>query len=96
VRYSWDSYSRSLRHLILEAPAPAWMSQLRVPVRLIAARDDAVADAEMLQEIAARRPCVSVDVWAAGGHHLPLTHPSECMSLVASVLEELETPGRAS
>jgi pimeloyl-ACP methyl ester carboxylesterase len=96
VRYSWDSYSRSLRHLILEAPTVSWMSRLSVPVRLIAARDDAVSDADMLQELAARWPCVSVDLWAAGSHHLPLTHPSECMSVVASVLDELETSGRAS
>ncbi len=40
VRYSWDSYSRTLRRLILDAPALRWLSQLQVPVRLVAARDD--------------------------------------------------------
>jgi pimeloyl-ACP methyl ester carboxylesterase len=95
IRYSWDSYSRSLRHLILDAPAISWLSQLRLPVRLIAARDDAVVDAAVLQDIARRCPSVSVDLWPAGGHHLPLTHPSDCLSVLSSILDELKPSGGA-
>jgi pimeloyl-ACP methyl ester carboxylesterase len=93
VRYSWDSYSRSLRRLILDAPAVSWFSQLRVPVRLVAGCDDAVVDAVVLQEIAARWPSVSLDLRSAGGHHLPLTHPSDCLSMVSAVLDELAAAG---
>jgi pimeloyl-ACP methyl ester carboxylesterase len=92
VRYSWDSYSRSLRRLILDAPALPWLSQLQVPVRLVAARDDAVVDAALLQEIAARWPSVTVDLWPAGGHHLPLTRPLDCLAVVSEVLNELTVP----
>lgn len=56
VRYSWDSYSRSLRRLLLDAPALPWLSQLQVPVRLVAALDDAVVDAALLHEISGRCP----------------------------------------
>jgi pimeloyl-ACP methyl ester carboxylesterase len=95
VRYSWDSYSRSLRRLILDAPALPWLSQLRVPVRFVAASDDAVVDAALLQEIPDRCPSVTVDLWRAGGHHLPLTRPLDCLSVVSAVLKELNVPGPA-
>ncbi len=84
VRYSWDSYSRSLRRLILDAPALPWLSQLQVPVRLVAAGDDGVVDAALLHETAVRCPSVTVDLWPAGGHHLPLTHPSDCLAVVST------------
>jgi pimeloyl-ACP methyl ester carboxylesterase len=93
VRYSWDSYSRSLRRLLLDAPALPWLSQLQVPVRLVAARDDAVVDVVLLQKIAAECPSVSIDLRPAGGHHLPLTHPSDCLSVVSAVLDELTVSG---
>jgi pimeloyl-ACP methyl ester carboxylesterase len=93
VRYSWDSYSRSLRRLNLDAPALPCLSQLRVPVRLVAARDDGVVDAALLHEIAARCPSVTVDLWPADGHHLPLTRPPDCLAVVSDVLNESTVPG---
>jgi len=93
VRYSWDSYSRSLRRLILDAPALPWLSQLQVPVRLVAARDDAVVDAALLHEISGRCPSVTVDLWPAAGHHLPLTRPLDCLAILSEVLNDFTVPG---
>lgn len=56
VRYSWDSYSRSLRRMILDAPALPWLSQLQVPVRLVAAGDDGAVDAALLHQMASGVP----------------------------------------
>jgi pimeloyl-ACP methyl ester carboxylesterase len=93
VRYSWHSYSRSLRRLILDTPALPWLPQLQVPVRLVAARDDAVVNAALLHEIAAKCPSVTVDLWPAGGHHLPLTRPLDCLAILSEVLDDVSVAG---
>ncbi len=96
VRYSWDSYSRSVRRLILDAPALPWLSQLQVPVRLVAALDDAVVDAALLHEISGRCPWVTVDLWPVAGHHLPLRRPLDCLAIVSEVLNDVTVPGEPS
>jgi pimeloyl-ACP methyl ester carboxylesterase len=86
VRYSWHSYSDTLRRLILAAPGAAWVPQLQVPVRLIVGRTDRVPDADLLFELAAAQPSLTVQIWPTGGHDLPLTHPRACRAAVHSAL----------
>jgi pimeloyl-ACP methyl ester carboxylesterase len=72
VLHSWNSYSESLIGLVLRSDASDWLSDIHVPVLLIAGDHDAACDHGWLQVIATRYPNVRVEVWG-GEHHLPLT-----------------------
>jgi pimeloyl-ACP methyl ester carboxylesterase len=89
VRYSWHSYSDTLRRLILAAPAIDWLPQLHVPVRLVIGGADRIPDRPLLRELAAH-PLLAVEVWPGGGHHLPLTHPQRCPAAITAVLKRVD------
>jgi pimeloyl-ACP methyl ester carboxylesterase len=82
VQYSWCSRSDTLRGLILGAPAAAGVPQLPVPVRLSIGRADWVPDADLLFELAAAQPSLTVQIWPTGGHEPPLTQPRACLAAV--------------
>jgi pimeloyl-ACP methyl ester carboxylesterase len=85
VRYTWQSYSRTIRNVIVEGEAGKWLADVRVPVTLVAGAQDTVVDADYLAGLAEQHANVTLDRWA-GGHHLPLSAPARCVELLRDVL----------
>lgn len=74
VQHSWNSYSETLKGLVLTSNAGEWLVDIEVPVVLIAGDRDAACDLEWLRTLSARHPNVRLEIWN-GDHHLPLTEP---------------------
>jgi hypothetical protein len=94
VRHSWASYSGTLRHLVLEAPAPSWLERLDVPVQLVAGRKDTVVDLAFLRELEARIGPLTLTEWAGVGHDVPLADPARCLREIRSMQDRVRAPGR--
>lgn len=84
VHHSWASYAGTLRHLVLSAPAAAWLDQLEVPVHVVAGTKDRVVDREFLGQLGSTRRSFTVTWWAGAGHDAPLTDPSRCLAEIRS------------
>ena len=84
VRYTWQSYSRTIRNVIVESDPGQWLADVRAPVVLVATAGDNVVDARHLEELAKRNGNVTVHRWA-GEHQLPLSCPARCVELIRDV-----------
>ena len=84
VLHSWASYSGTVRNLIVGAQPPAELSELRIPLWLIAGESDAVVDREFLRELAERHRLLRLAIWP-GGHDLPLTAAQRCVDAVRAL-----------
>jgi len=74
VQHHWESYSGTLRNLILEARVPAAGCSNPPPTLLIAGDEDRVLDLDYLRDWTTRRPGAELEVWP-GDHDLPLRTP---------------------
>lgn len=86
VQHIWASYSQSMDALILAGDAPTRLATITRPVHLIVAADDPVPDLPLLERLRAANDLLTLDVWATGGHHLPLTQPAKCVAAIARAL----------
>lgn len=86
VQHTWASYSQSMDALILAGDAPGRLATTTRPVHLILAADDPVPDLPLLERLRAANDLITLDVWATGGHHLPLTQPAKCVAAIARAL----------
>jgi hypothetical protein len=86
VQHTWASYSQCMDALILAGDAPGRLATTTRPVHLILAIDDPVPDLPLLERLRAANDLITLDVWATGGHHLPLTQPAKCVAAIARVL----------
>lgn len=84
VAHDWHSYSGSLRQLVIESKGVDDLAQLQIPVRLIAGESDRVVDIELLAELAASRPNVTLERWP-GEHDLPLVAPERCVDALRAL-----------
>lgn len=81
LRHNWLSYSRSFRHLILEAQPAVWLAQVLTPVLFIqGAQDETAPPAEVARHIAnyANARLETIDA----GHLMVFTHAAELAHLI--------------
>ncbi len=79
VAHDWESYSGSLRGLVLGSSGRLDLERVEMPVDLIIGERDRVVDAGVLEEIVRSRPCVRLERWP-GDHDLPLREPVRCVA----------------
>ncbi len=79
VQHTWASYSGTLKRVVLQGHASAWLSEISVPVRLIAGDRDPVTDLELLRSLAASNPLIQLEIWP-GDHDQPLRDPDRCVA----------------
>lgn len=79
VAHDWDSYSGSLRSLVLGSSGMLDLEHVEVPVELIMGERDRVVDPEVLEGLARARTNVRLERWP-GDHDLPLRDPERCVA----------------
>jgi pimeloyl-ACP methyl ester carboxylesterase len=91
ARHTWLSYSRTLRHVVVEHPVWPDLAESRVPVTFLHGRQDRTAPLRFVEALADRlhrvRQSVSVRT-ADGDHHIPVRRPT----LVAELLADVSAP----
>ena len=84
VRHSWESYSGSVREVILAAEGDQWLDAIDVPVRFVIGDRDRVPDRAHLRRLVSERPTRSLDVWL-GGHDLPMAWAERAAGVLREV-----------
>lgn len=84
VAHDWHSYSGTLRDLMIAAEGARDLERLSIPVRLICGEGDRVVDRDLLREIAASRPNLTLETWP-GDHDLPLVAPERCVDAIRAL-----------
>lgn len=95
VEHSWASYSESLGRLVLDSGAAGWLSDVTVPVVIVAGRGDPVCNHPFLEEIARTHANVAYRAWR-GGHQLPLTDPTLAIGLILDIADWAGTSAHPS
>jgi len=90
VEHTWASYTETLEGLVLDSGAAGWLSDVTVPVVIVAGRDDPVCNHPFLEGIARTHPNISYRAWH-GDHHLPLTDPGLAIGLILEVADSSGT-----
>jgi pimeloyl-ACP methyl ester carboxylesterase len=80
--HSWTSYSETIKKVIIAAEGMRWLTSARCEVQLIAGTDDRLLDLDLLQELSDRYSHVQLRIVPGAGHHLPLTHPEQCLAAI--------------
>ncbi len=78
-----NSYSRTLRHVIVESASLGWLREATYPVHFVVGSRDEIPDLDALTAASSELDVVSVEVWP-GDHNLPLTDPERCCQLIRS------------
>lgn len=78
VEHSWQSYTETVANLVLSAQLAANVTELTIPVRLVAGHRDKAMDLGFLAELATAPH--SLRVVGDAGHDLPLSHPELCVA----------------
>ena len=86
VEHSWASYSETLERLVIDNAAADWLSDITVPVVIVAGLADPICNHPFLREIARSHPYVDYQAWP-GGRHLPLTDPTRAMALIVDIAD---------
>ena len=96
VQHSWDSYSGTMRNVILAGAtanevtlaarrlaerAPRGATRIGQPLRIVFGDRDLVVDRAALDALAREIPQLRVEAWR-GGHDLPLRDPQRCIGAI--------------
>ena len=76
VQHSWASYSQSFRQVLASAEGGRLLTDIHVPVELVAGADDPVTDLAYLRQLAEQLPHVALAALDRADHDLPLTNPT--------------------
>ncbi len=83
VQHTWSSYSQTLQQVILAAEGSTWLERISCPVHLVAGHHDPVVDHGHLRRLGDAHNNIELTE-RTGRHDLPLTHPAECMKVIAA------------
>ena len=84
VLHTWESYSRTLRHCILDVDVPALAGRVAaagVPTRLLHGDRDREAPIEGVAELA-KRTGWPLAVFEGADHMLPIERPEDCAEAI--------------
>lgn len=85
ISSSWAATSQSFSRVLLSGEAAGWLSQVEVPVLLMAGIDDHIPIPSFLRELASQHPHVSVEFFAGADHHLPLIQSRQSVQRILAV-----------
>lgn len=86
IEHTWESYSRTLQHCILDYDlAPALARLTALPVLALHGERDAAAPLAAVERLAARMPNVELRT-LPGGHHLFLQQHAACLAAIEGYL----------
>ena len=81
LKHSWHSYSRSLRHVLIEARPGNWLASAQAKMLFVHGRRDSVAPiANLARALQGSPRAVLVEIDA--GHDLVFTHAAELSALI--------------
>jgi len=84
VRHTWESYSGTLRNVLLKPQPPGALAGFERPLWLIAGEKDEIVDLAFLSELT-RRESIRLEIWR-GAHDLPLTDPERCVAAIRRLI----------
>lgn len=96
IRHTWDGYIGAFTALIADADwqtAMAALDERQIPVTLVEGADDAVPVAGRANRLASHSATVRA-VTLEGDHHLPMTRPDRCLSVIDAVVDQVHEVGR--
>lgn len=88
LRHNWLSYSRSLRHLVIESNPAAGLARLQAPTLLVQGEQDETAPVEPVALGITACPQARLETIAAG-HHMIFTHAQELADRVQRFAESI-------
>lgn len=86
VQHTWESYSRSLERLILDADAVPLVEAANVPIGFVAGGRDRVPDIPLLERLAVAHDHVTHAIWPDDDHDLLLTSPDRALDELRNAL----------
>jgi pimeloyl-ACP methyl ester carboxylesterase len=94
--HSWESYSETVRRVIVAAEGSAWLTAAQCDVTLVVGTEDEYLDLEYLRDLTVRLPNVDLHVLPGEGHDLPLTQPAKCLSIIDNEAPPLRLAGAST
>ena len=85
--HSWRSYSRTLRRVVVEHPAPPDLERITMPCTLVYGADDQSASRERLAQLLGRNGQLT-HVEVPGTHQLPARQPERVADVLRQVLAQ--------
>ena len=80
--HTWPAYRDAMRHLVVETPWEQLLmgvAENETTTRLVWGETDPVGDADFACRITNTHSNTAVTIVAEANHHLPITHPTECL-----------------
>ena len=90
VQHSWASYSQSFRQVLASAEGGRWLTNLHVPVELVAGAEDPATDLVYLRQLAEQQPYVKLTIRDGADHDLPLTNPTDAVAVIMRTADPLK------
>lgn len=87
IKHTWQSYSRSLRHLVIEAQPAEWLQRINAPILFIHGRSDLTAPLSNLKTGIAGRPQTQLEEVDAD-HHILFTHEQDIANHIMVFLRD--------
>lgn len=92
VRHTWNSYSRTVRRVLLQHRLEHDTAAVTAPTIALHGSADRVAPIGLVAELAARLPHVQLRCVDRGDHHVALTHPSRVADAITELLTGPASP----
>ncbi len=87
--HTWNSYSRSLRAVVLSGSAAGDLAELTQPVIVVIGTDDQVVDVEFVASIADSNPQVEVEFIAGAAHALGSSRIQDaCIAAILRITQQ--------
>lgn len=94
VRHTWNSYSHTIRRVLLQHRLEPDIAALTSPTIALHGSADRVAPIGLVADLAARLPHVQLRCVDGGDHHVALSHPGSVADSVTELLDPLNPPLR--
>ncbi|MEO6123067.1 MAG: alpha/beta hydrolase [Ilumatobacteraceae bacterium] len=92
VRHTWDSYSQTIRRVLLQHRLEPDIAAVTSPTIALHGSADRVAPIGLIADLATRLPHVQLRRIDSGDHHVALSHPGRVADSVAELLDPLNPP----
>jgi len=86
VRHTWNSYSRTVRRVLLQHRLEHDTAAVTAPTIALHGSADRVAPIGLVAELAARLPHVQFQCVDGGDHHVALSHPNRVADAITELL----------
>lgn len=92
AEHSWASYAETLASVVIGSAASNWLSELTLPITIVAGTSDSVLELPFLSKLAQRHDNITLLTIEDAGHDLPLSHPKVCIDEIVHLLDATASP----